>query len=469
MTRFHDVIVLGGGAAGENVADRTTAGGLDTVIVESALLGGECSYWACMPSKALIRAGTARRAALRVDGARQAVTGDLDVEAVLARRDRIVHDWDDTAQADWARSAGIGLLRGHARLTGARRVEVTGTDGSSSALEARHAVVVATGSDPRLPDIPGLLAAQPWTSRDATSATAVPERLAVIGGGVVAAELATAFASLGSHVTVFARSGMLSGFEDFAADLVTTGMRRLGVDLRRETPDRVERDGDEVVLHAGDETVRADEVLVATGREPRTSDLGLETAGLRPGEHVQVDDTLRVPATEWLYAVGDVTGRALLTHQGKYQARAAGDAIVARATGSELQAGRWGAHAATADHVAVPSVVFSDPEVAMVGLTSQAARDAGMRIRVLDSDLWQLGGATTHADDYEGRARLVVDEDRGVVVGATFAGFDVAELLHAATIAIVGEVPIERLWHAVPAYPTLSETWLRLLEAYGRP
>lgn len=463
-----DVIVIGGGAVAENVADRAVQGGLTAVIVESELVGGECSYWACMPSKALIRSGSALRASRRVAGASEAVTGELDVAAVLARRTRIVHDWDDASQVDWLGGAGIALRRGHGRISGERRVTVTAADGSTEELSARHAVVVSTGSDPLLPDIPGLLAAEPWTSRDATSARTAPARLAIIGGGVVAVEMATAYASFGTTVTVFARSGLLTGMEDIARDGVATGLRDLGVDVRRAAPTRVDRDADGVAVHTDDGVVTADEVLVATGRVPRTSDIGLEAVGLTPGDWITVDDTLRVPGIEWLYATGDVTHRALLTHQGKYQARAAGDVIAARAQGRDVDDAPWGRHAATADHRSVPQVTFTDPEVASVGLTTQAATDAGLRVRAVDYDLSWLAGATVHADDYRGVARLVVDEDRKVVVGATFVGQDVSDLLHAATVAVVGEVPLSRLWHAVPAYPTMSEVWLRFLETYGR-
>jgi len=215
--------------------------------------------------------------------------------------------------------------------------------------------------------------------------------------------------------------------------------------------------------------VVAEEVLVAIGRTPRTTDLGLEGIGFQPGAWLAVDDTLLVKGTDWLYAVGDVNHRALLTHQGKYQARAAGDVMAARAKGLTVSDAPWGAHVATADHEHVPQVTFTDPEVASVGLTEAAARAAGRRIRVLDYDLSWIAGASTYADHYEGTARAIVDEDRGVLIGATFVGSDVAELLHSATVAIVGEVPIHRLWHAVPSYPTLSEVWLRWLEEYGRP
>ncbi|MFZ2964214.1 MAG: NAD(P)/FAD-dependent oxidoreductase [Rhodoglobus sp.] len=465
----YDVVIIGAGAVAENVADRAVQGGLTAVLVESELVGGECSYWACMPSKTLIRSGLALRAAQRVEGARQAVTGTLDVSAVLARRNAFTHDWDDASQVDWVAGDGIALVRGHGRITGVRQVEVEAQDGTTTSLTARHAVVVSTGSDPLLPDIPGLAEADPWTPRDATSAQSVPASLAIIGGGVVAVEMANAYASLGTAVTVLARSGLLREQEDFAGEAVTKGLRGLGVDVRGAAPDRVERTDDGVHLTVGGDTILAEEVLVATGRVPRTNDIGLETIGLRPGSWLDTDDTLLVHDTDWLYATGDVNHRALLTHQGKYQARAAGDVIAARAKGEPVGDAPWGVHVATADHASVPQVTFGEPEVASVGVTSHAARAAGRDIRVVDYDLGRVSGASLQADGYEGRARMVVDERRGVVIGATFVGQDVAELIHAATIAIVGEVPLNRLWHAVPAYPTMNEIWLRLLEGYGRP
>jgi len=472
----YDLIVIGGGAVAENVADRAVQGGLTAVLVESELVGGECSYWACMPSKALLRSGIALRAAQNVEGTKQAVTGALDVAATLRRRDSFTSNWDDQGQVDWVEGAGIGLVRGHGRITGVKTVSVTGADGAVTRLTARHAVVVSTGSDPLLPDVEGLAGVNPWTPREATSAKVIPESLAIVGGGVVAVEMATAYASFGCAVTVIARSGLLGTQEDFAAELVGESLKKLGVTLRLGvSPEKASRgdDGVTLVLSDGD-TVTATEVLVATGRAPRTGDIGLDTVGLEPGDWIDVDDTLLVRGETnhkhgWLYATGDVNHRALLTHQGKYQARAAGDVIVARALGTGVHDGEWGAHAATADHAAVPQVTFSDPEVASVGLTSTAAEKAGFEIRVVDYELGNVAGASLQADGYKGRARMVVDEQRKVVLGVTFVGQDVSELLHAATIAVVGEVPIDRLWHAVPAYPTMNEIWLRLLETYGRP
>ncbi len=467
----YDVIVLGAGPVGENIADRAVRGGLTAVLVEHELVGGECSYWACMPSKALLRPAEALRAARQVGGAAEAVTGSLDVPAVLARRDSFTHDRSDDSQVEWLDSAGISLVRGHGALTGAREVTVTAADGGTTVLTADHAVAITTGSDAAVPDIDGLRAAKPWTSREATSARKVPASLAVIGGGVVATEMATAYAGFGTEVTLIARGGLLTGMEPFAGELVAGALREQGATVLLGTATtRVTRTADGVEIRTGDgATITAEEVLVATGRTPRTGDIGLETVGLTPGDWITTDDTMRVPGFDWLYAAGDVTHRALLTHQGKYQARAAGDVIAARAAGAEVSDAPWGTHVATADHAAVPQVTFTDPQVASVGLTAAAARAAGHRIRVVDYEIGGVAGASLRADGYTGTARMVVDERRGVLLGVTFAGPDVADLLQAATIAVVGEVPLARLWHAVPAYPTVSEIWLRLLEAYGRP
>jgi len=470
VTDTYDVVIIGAGAVAENVADRAVKGGLTAVLIESELVGGECSYWACMPSKVLIRSGLALRAAQRVGGAREAVTGALDAASVFARRNSFTHDWNDSSQVDWVKGAGIGLLRGHGRLVGERRVEVTAIDGAVTELVATHAVVVSTGSDALVPDIPGIHDSHPfWTSREATSAQEAPDSLAIIGGGVVAVEMATAYATFGTTVTIFARSGLLQGQEDIAGEAVDAGLRSLGVTIVKAAPTSITRTTAGVEVYVGDDVTLATEVLVATGRTPRTTDIGLETVGLTPGAWIDVDDTMLVRGTDWLYATGDANHRALLTHQGKYQARAAGDVIAARALGKPVDAAPWGTHVATADHTAVPQVTFAEPEVASVGLTSQAARTAGRNIRVVDYNLGWVAGASVQADDYEGTARLVVDEDSQTVIGATFVGQDVAELIHAATIAVVGEVPIARLWHAVPAYPTMNEIWLRLLEEYGRP
>ncbi|MFF6880930.1 dihydrolipoyl dehydrogenase family protein [Streptomyces sp. NPDC012474] len=468
-TNVYDVVVLGAGPVGENVADRTRAAGLTTAVVESELVGGECSYWACMPSKALLRPVIARADARRVPGLRQSVQGPLDASAVLTHRDYYTSDWKDDGQVGWLDSIGADLHRGHGRLSGPRTVTVTGPDGGERVLTARHAVAVCTGSRAALPGLPGLDAVKPWTSREATSSKAIPGRLIVIGGGVVATEMATVWQALGSQVTLLVRGkGLLPKMEPFAGELIAEALSEAGADVRTGTSvESVTRENGTVVAvtETGDR-IEADEILFATGRAPRTDDIGLESIGLAPGSWLSVDDSLRVTGHDWLYAVGDVNHRALLTHQGKYQARIAGAAIAARATGEALLAEPWGAHAATADHTAVPQVVFTDPEAAAVGLSLAEAEEAGHRVRAVDVDLSTVAGAGLYADGYQGRARMVVDIEDEILRGVTFVGPGVGELIHSATIAVAGRVPVGRLWHAVPSYPTISEVWLRLLEAY---
>jgi dihydrolipoamide dehydrogenase len=506
IEREFDVIVIGAGAVGENVADRVVRGGLTAVLIEAELVGGECSYWACMPSKALLRPGTALHGAQTVPGAQEAVTRTLDPAAVLKRRDYFTSNWQDDSQVKWVEDTGIELIRGHGWITAPRHVEVAGLDGNSYALTARHAVVVATGSAPNQPPVEGLHDVEYWTTREATSARAVPPRLAVLGGGVAGVELAQAYARLGSSVTLVARGGLLGVFPEQAADLVAAGLRADGVDLRLHTGTRSVHENDDgsltVVLDGGPKssptggpkegpgagradgtahgaTITADKLLVSTGRHPALEGLGLDSVGLAAPEggtlRLTTDSTGLVHhATEndaagnpWLYAAGDAAGRAMLTHQGKYGARATGDAIAARAKGELTgEPAPWSRFAQTAYEHAVPNVVFTDPELANVGRTMAQAEKDGFRASAVELPI-QVAGSSLHAEHYEGWAQLVIDEDRKVLLGATFAGPDVAELLHAATIAVVGEVPLDRLWHAVPSYPTISEVWLRLLESYG--
>ncbi|HTC32970.1 MAG TPA: NAD(P)/FAD-dependent oxidoreductase [Bryobacteraceae bacterium] len=479
-----DVIVIGAGPIGENVAERAVKGGLTAAIVESYLVGGECSYFACIPSKALLRSSAALEAARRVDGAKQAITGPLDASGVLARRTWFTGNWHDDSQVAWVKNAGITLLRGHGRIADERVVEVRSGDGSVTRFTARYAVAICTGTHPAIPPIPGLTEASPWTNHDATRADRVPPRLAVLGGGPVACELAQAWRSLGAkEVTVLARGDRLLGrMEPIVCAEIAAAFRAIGITVRTGVNvTRVQRRAPATPVQiwfehpsSGLETIEADEILVATGRTPNTSDIGLETIQQKPGDWLDVDDTCRVKslAGGWLYAAGDVNHRALLTHMGKYQARACGDAIVARAKGelaeaSEPAVPKWSRWSATADHCAVPQVVFTDPEAATVGLTEAQARAAQMRVRAVEYDISHTSGAKLVADGYRGFAKMIVDEDRGVMVGATLVGQDVGELIHAFTVAIVGEVPLHRLWHAVPCFPTISEIWLRLLESYG--
>jgi pyruvate/2-oxoglutarate dehydrogenase complex dihydrolipoamide dehydrogenase (E3) component len=451
----YDVIVMGAGPTGENVADRAVRGGLSAVVVESELVGGECSYWACMPSKALLRPVGVVGEASAVRG----VTGArLEPAEVLARRDTFAHDWKDDGQVEWLNGAKISLVRGQGRLAGERLVSV-----GDVTLTARHAVVVATGTSALVP--PALAGVRPWTSREATSAKAVPSRLVIVGGGVVGCEMAAAWSALGSRVTLVSRGPLLDRVPAFAGELVAAGLRDAGVDVRTgvNVSAATRADGPVTLTLDDGTSVEADEVLAAVGRTPKTADIGLSAVGLKDGSWLSVDDTMRVTdvAGGWLYACGDVNHLALLTHMGKYQARVCGDAIAARATG------RPPAVLDIASRTRVPQVVFTLPEVAAVGLTAEQAAAAGLRVRVVEYEIGNVAGASLFADGYQGRAQMVVDEDRRVIVGLTLAGPGVGEMIHAATIAVVGEVPLDLLWHAVPAYPTMSEVWLRLLETYG--
>jgi dihydrolipoamide dehydrogenase len=461
----YDVVVIGAGPTGENVADRAVKAGLTSVIIESELVGGECSYWACMPSKALLRPVAAVAGARHLEGVRGT---RLDPPGVLDRRDSFASHWKDDGQVKWLNGAHIELIRGYGRLTGPKTVSVGQADGPAAELRARHAVVIATGTSAMIPPIPGLAEARPWTSREATSSGVVPKRLAILGGGVVGSEMACAWQALGAQVTFIVRGErLLNRMEDFVGTMVADGLSAAGVDVRcgisavaAERPGA----GGPVTLTLDDgTTVEADEVLAATGRTPRTDDLGLESVGLEAGSWLDVDGTCRVKeiGEGWLYAAGDVNHIALLTHMGKYQARVCGDAIAARARGQEPATTAW------ADQSAVPQVIFTMPEVASVGPTSAEAGAAGRNIRVVDYDLGGVAGSKLFEDSYTGRARMVVDEDRKTIIGATLTGPGVGEMIHAATVAVVGQVPLSQLWHAVPSYPTMSEIWLRLLEAYG--
>jgi dihydrolipoamide dehydrogenase len=448
--REFDVVVIGAGAPGEVIAGRLGEAGVSVAIVEERLVGGECSFYACMPSKALLRPLEIRAEAARVKGVR--VDDELDVPVVLARRDEVIHDLDDSTQVPWLTDRGVRLVRGHGRLDGERRVTV-----GDEALVARKAVVVATGSAAAIPPLPGLAESRPWTNIEATTAKHVPGRLAILGGGVVGVEMAQAWAALGSQVTLVHRGDRLIEREEpFAGEQVADALREYGVDLRFETSvASVARNGAVTLELEGGGSVEADELLVAIGRAPRTADVGLDTVGLEPGKHVQVDESLRVPGKDWLYAVGDVNGRALLTHMGKYQARLAADAIMGKSV--RLRS----------DGDASPRVIFTDPQVGAVGLTLAAAEEAGLPVRTVEVDTGGNAGGSFVGKNAPGTARLVVDEDRRIVVGATITGAEIAEALHAATVAVVSEVPLDDLWHAVPAFPTRSELWLRLLEAYG--
>jgi dihydrolipoamide dehydrogenase len=462
----YDVLVLGGGPAGENVADIAARDGLRVALIERHLVGGECSYWGCMPSKALLRPGEALDEVSRVPGARGAVTGAIDVADALRRRDAFTSNWDDAGQVSWVESVGVDLIRGHARMAGPRTIEVTAADGTTTSHTARRAVVVATGTSSVLPPIPGLRDITTWDNRDITTAKQAPRRLLVIGGGAIGVEMAQAWKWLGSEEVTIVElfDHLLSREEPFAGVELAAALEGMGIAVHvSAATESIERQGSDGPVHAtvrladGSTTViDADEVLVATGRRANTDDIGLDIIGLEPGRFIPVDDNLVAAGVDggWLYAVGDVNGRSLLTHTAKYQARIAG----AHINGVDTVA--WG------DTKATPRVVFTSPEVAAVGMTEQQARDHGLEVHTVRYDIGHVAAASVLGKGHGGTAQLVIDASRQVIVGATFVGPRVGEILHAATIAIVAEVPLEKLWHAIPSFPTLSEVWLRLLEAY---
>ena len=426
-----EVVVIGGGSTGEAFAGALRAFEPDTPItlVEQGLVGGECSYYACMPSKALLRPPEALAAARLVPGAAEAVTGALDVERAFWHRDQVTGGLDDSTQVDWLAEHGIELVRGHARVAGPGAIEV----GERTIVYGR--LLIATGSVPSIPPIPGLDGVEFWTNREATSTHEVPRRLIVVGGGPVGCELAQVFARMGSQVTlVDVAERLLSRDHPDAGALIAEVLAGEGVTLRLgQALERVEP-GVRAWLRDGTR-IEADRLLVAAGRRPNVAGLGFEALGVTVSARgIEVDERLR--AAEHVWAAGDVTGMAMFTHVGKYQAR--------------LAAAAMAGHEVRADYRAVPAVTFTDPQVASVGDTSGEGTVMGER------------GSTARLSTYErprrpGFLKVFADPRRRVLVGAVAVGPEAGEWLGQLTLAIRAEVPVELVLETIQPYPTFSE------------
>ena len=443
MTEQVDVVVVGLGPGGEDVAGRLATAGLDVVGIDAELVGGECPYWGCIPSKMMIRAADLVAEVGRVDGIAGTASVVPDWAPVARRiRDEATDDWDDTVAVERLEGKGGRFVRARARLDGPGRVVADGRT-----FEASRAVVLSTGARPWIPPIAGLVGTPYWTNRDAIRTEEVPGSLVVLGGGAIGVELAQVFARFGSEVTVIEAGPHLVGPEEpEAGQLLTEVFGAEGITVRTGVSvDSIHHDGIRFAVDVGGAPVLADRLLVATGRRVDLFEVDVASVGLDPAAALPVDDHLRVEGVDRLWAVGDVTGKGAFTHMSMYQA----DVVVHDILGEEV---------VPADYRAVPRVTFTDPEIGSVGLSERDARARGIDVRVGTAQVPSSARGWIHKAGNDGFVKLVEDRDRGVLVGATSVGPTGGEVLSMLTLAVHAEIPVDVLRHMIYAYPTFHRT-----------